>query len=48
MKPYTRLSQMEVTGKYAVKIVMKHAESGTMMKVDVIIYATNIYNNTSP
>jgi hypothetical protein len=29
-----------ITGKYAVTIVMKHAQSGTMIQMEVIIYAT--------
>jgi hypothetical protein len=34
----TRLKR--VTGKYALTIVMKHAQSGTMIQMEVIVYAT--------
>jgi hypothetical protein len=38
----TRLSPREVTRKYTVENMVKHAESETMIQMEVIIYATNL------
>jgi hypothetical protein len=46
--PDTRLVRREVTRKYAVKITVKHAQSGTMIKVEVIIHATHLSYELSP
>jgi hypothetical protein len=35
-QPDTRLSSREVTRKYALKIVVKHANSGTVIQMEVI------------
>jgi hypothetical protein len=44
-KPDTRLSWREVTEKYAVKIAVKHAESGTMIKMEAIIFVIDLSCN---
>jgi hypothetical protein len=36
--PDPRLSRREVTGKHAINIVMKHAQGGTTIPIEMIIY----------
>jgi hypothetical protein len=42
------LNKREETGKYEVKIVVKQAQSGTMIEMVEEIYATNLSIKPSP
>jgi hypothetical protein len=42
------MSPTDVTGKYAVKIVVEHAQRGTVIQLEVIRFCTNLTNKPSP
>jgi hypothetical protein len=45
--PNNRLSPKDVTGRSAVKIVVKHAQSGAITQFEVIIFCSNLTNHVA-
>jgi hypothetical protein len=46
--PDTMLSRRKITGKHALKFAVDDAQSGITIQTEMIIFATNLSNKSSP